>query len=156
VRRPGDVEYWTCETGFYEAGSEWQMGSSFVPGIDGIGFDPYVTLGQVGQTTTKLTNQRTQYYEKFAAVAKKLGCQWGIWETGMSEGAAKNTAIAGVKTLIPDCAAAAAELGAAMWVYWNNKKTAAMTDWRISSTSPANKAGQMVTAMRRWPRTKAA
>jgi cell division protein FtsB len=156
IRRPGLVEFWVNYTGWaqlFGSASAWKLEDLPTEGVDGVAFDPYLSLG--GSTQTKMTDMVAAYAKPIGAWAKTRGVKWGIWETGLNEDAAKMTTFPGVKTQLVDFAVGCADAGAAMWFYWNNKvaptKAKPVTeDWRITTTLPADKHRQLTTLMRQF------
>lgn len=150
IRRPGDVEFWVNLTGWaqlYGPANDWRLDDLVTDGIDGVAFDPYLSLGD---SSTKLTDMASTYLVKFSEWAAERKVQWGIWETASNAKAATST-IAGVKTWWAKFTDACADLGATMAVWWNNKKDATSpNDWRVTSTKPADTHAQLVTSMRKW------
>lgn len=146
----GRLQFWQCFTGYHQlyGSSEWKLDKVHVPGVDGIGFDPYLSYGA---SSSKWTDQTASYYKAFGAFAAKVGCQWGIWETGINEQAI-TSGLPQAKTFIADCVAGAEANGAAMWIYFNSETTKdGVHDWRLT-TSGANKLNQMAAAVVKYAR----
>lgn len=149
IRRPGDVEFWVNLTGWaqlYGPANDWRLDDIVTEGIDGVAFDPYLSLGD---SSTKLTDMASTYLVKFSEWAAERKVQWGIWETA-SNAVAATSKIAGVPTWWTKFTDSCAELGATMAVWWNNRKEATSNDWRVTTVKPADTHAQVVTSMRKW------
>lgn len=150
IQIPGAVQQWATLEGYAQfvdaAETTWTAEACWVPGIDGYLFDPYLSFWQKPNNNTKITDMVKTYLDPFAKWAAEHDVQWGIAETGMTEVAATKT-----NTQIPtwwvDFCAAARARGAGPVTYWNRFSDKG-NDYRLTTTKPGDKRGQMVAAMR--------
>lgn len=142
------VEFWVCFMGYHQlyGTSVWKLDKVLIPGVDGYGFDPYLSFGA---SSTKWTDQVTQYYNKFGAWAKANNVKWGIWETGINEQAI-TSGKPEAAVWFEHCVSGAKAAGATMWTYFNSETTVdGKHDWRLSTTG-ANKFNQFVAVLKKF------